>query len=119
MPAVICGSESFVLLRITGLVKHQDIIPFTRRSGMNLIQKTMKTINQLREEYTFDYGLFSDLDERLLDMKDRLESLNDADKNILLLYAEYGSLREVGKLIGVSHSSIRKYLNRIRKKLLC
>ena len=74
-------------------------------------------INELQNEYRLDYSIFSNIDERFWQIKDKYATLPESDKNILLLYAELGSLREVAKIIGCSHSSIRNYLITIREKL--
>ena len=82
------------------------------------IQNSQKiNLDELLEEYQLDFSLFSDLDDRLLDIADKWEKLKDTDKIVLILYAEYGSLRKVGSLLGFSHSTIDKYIKEIRSKL--
>lgn len=82
------------------------------------IQNSQKiNLDELLEEYQLDFSLFSDLDDRLLDISDKWEKLKDTDKIVLILYAEYGSLRKVGSLLGFSHSTIDKYIKEIRSKL--
>ena len=41
--------------------------------------------------------------------------LSDVDRIIFLLYVEYASLREVGKVLGLSHSVIYKEIKRIKE----
>ena len=43
--------------------------------------------------------------------------LNDIDRNIILLYADAGCLRRLGKTLGCSHSTIRPEVNRIKNNL--
>lgn len=82
------------------------------------IQNSQKiNLDELLEEYQLDFSLFSNLDDRLLDMADKWDKLKDTDKIVLILYAEYGSLRKVGSLLGFSHSTIDKYIKEIRSKL--
>lgn len=75
------------------------------------------TIEELLKEYSFDNGLFTELSDRFLDIYPKWKSLNRADKTIMILYAEYNSYREVGKLLGFSHTSIARFINQIRIKL--
>ena len=56
-------------------------------------------------------------DERLFDIKDKLESLQLYEKNILLLYAKYQSVRKVGSIIGISIGLVSKEINKIKRKL--
>lgn len=78
-----------------------------------------QTINldELLKDYDLDFSLFSDLDERLLEIADKWEQLKETDKIVLILYAEYGSLRKVGAILGFSHSTIDKYIKEIRSRL--
>lgn len=79
------------------------------------IQDFLKTnINDLKQEYTLDESLFSDLDERLYDLKNKI---TEPEWIVLILYAELNSYREVGKILNISHSSVRKFIRKIRKKL--
>ena len=55
--------------------------------------------------------------ERLFDIKDKLESLQLYEKNILLLYAKYQSVRKVGSIIGISIGLVSKEINKIKRKL--
>ncbi len=43
--------------------------------------------------------------------------LDDVDRNIILLYADTGCLRRLGKVLGCSHSTIRPEVNRIKNNL--
>lgn len=56
-------------------------------------------------------------DERLFDIKDKLESLELYEKNILLLYAKYQSVRKVGSAIGISMGLVSREINKIKRKL--
>jgi DNA-directed RNA polymerase specialized sigma subunit len=43
--------------------------------------------------------------------------LTDAERRVLLLYAECGTQREVAKMLGVSASAINMYLKKLRTKI--
>lgn len=76
----------------------------------------VKTINidQLLKDYTLDTSLFTDLDDKLLDIADKWERLPLPYKIIMILYAENESLRDVGEILGVSHTTVNKFIKEIR-----
>ena len=76
-----------------------------------------RPINEILEDYELDFSTFTDLDDRLLEIEDKWTNLKETDKIILILYAEYGSLRKVASILGFSHSTIRNYIAQIREKL--
>lgn len=76
-----------------------------------------QTIQEILKDYTLDFGLFTDLDDRLLEIEDKWEKLELPYKTVLILYAEYGSLRKVASLLGFSHTTIAKEIDKIRKRL--
>ena len=78
---------------------------------------TERPINEIVEEYELDFTTFTDIDERLLDIEDKWNSLKETDRTILILYAEYKSYRKVASMLGFSHSTIRNYIQQIREKL--
>ena len=57
-----------------------------------------------------------DTDEMLI-LKNKIATLDTADRVILLLYAECQSQRQLGEMFGLSHSTIAKELKRIKKEL--
>lgn len=70
----------------------------------------------LREYENKENNIMTDTDE-LLEVYDAIKTLNDADKIILYLYAELGSLRAVGRTLGVSYSTARKAVIEIKNKI--
>lgn len=77
---------------------------------MNLIQK-------IENEYKPDETIFNTDDDDITLLKQTLMSLKESDRIIMLLYAETQSLREVGKMLGVSHTIIYKEIKRIKKEM--
>jgi len=57
-------------------------------------------------------------DEDIYRLKEVISSLPPADKDILLLYLDEGSLRKAGKKIGVSPSLYYNQLQRVRENIL-
>ena len=47
-----------------------------------------------------------------------LSMLPPADRAIIILYAELGSYRKLGTLMGLSHNTVRKEVIRIRKEII-
>lgn len=70
----------------------------------------------LREYSDRQEDIMTDTDE-LLSFYTAIDTLNDADKIILYLYAELGSLRAVGRTLGVSYSTARKAVIEIKNKI--
>lgn len=74
-------------------------------------------LEELLLDYDLDFGIFTDLDDRLLEIEDKLYALKAPERIILILYAEYKSYRKVGKILGFSHSTVMKHLKEIKEKL--
>ena len=74
-------------------------------------------IDDLLTEYELDYTMFTNMDDRLLSIYPKWLKLSKADKTVIILYAEYRSYREVGKILGISHTTIQRFIKQIRLKL--
>ena len=74
-------------------------------------------IDDLLTEYELDYSMFTNMDDRLLSVYPKWLKLNKADKTVIILYAEYRSYREVGKILGISHTTIARFIKQIRERL--
>lgn len=70
----------------------------------------------LREYEDKEENIMEDTDE-LLEVYGAVNGLNEADRIILYLYAELGSLRAVGRTLGVSYSTARKAVQEIKNKI--
>lgn len=77
----------------------------------------LNNINVVMNEYKPDESIWRDYDDDVLMLKRAMDNLNPADRIIFALYCEYGSLRKVGKQLGVSHSIIYKNISRIKKEM--
>lgn len=84
----------------------------------NLNQNQMKiNLEELLKDYELDFGMFTDLDDRLLEIEDKYSALKAPEKIILILYAELKSYRKIAKILGFSHSTVMKHIKEIRNKL--
>ena len=74
-------------------------------------------ITNVMIEYIPNEDIFSEDDESIYQLKKAVEALPQADKIIFVMYCETGSLRKVGKELGVSHTIIYKEITRIKKQI--
>lgn len=66
-----------------------------------------------------DYRRTDDDDDETMTLKQVvLSMLPPADRVIIILYAELGSYRKLGTLMGLSHNTVRKEVLRIRKEII-
>lgn len=75
-------------------------------------------IKELIDEYKPDHSIFTDDDDMMINIKEAVQRLSDADRIIFILYCETGSLREVGKVLGVSHTTVFKVIKDIKQRIL-
>ena len=61
-----------------------------------------------------EIDIFND-DDRKVALLNAIGKLTEADRRILYLYAETASMRETGKALGVSASTVFYIIKRIRK----
>ena len=63
-----------------------------------------------------DIDIFNDTDRKVALLKS-IDHLTEADRRILYLYAETASMRETGKALGVSASTVYYVIKRIREQI--
>lgn len=72
-----------------------------------------------RQDYRFNPSILSEDDPKVARIKQIIErDLTQADRTIILLYAECGSFRKLGQMLGLSHMTSRREVMRIRKEIL-
>lgn len=77
----------------------------------------LNNLKKVMEDYQPDDSIWREYDDEILWLKKAMDELSDADRIIFVLYCEYGSLRKVGRILGVSHSIIYKNISRIKKQM--
>ena len=83
----------------------------------NKEEYTPEELRRLLREYSErEEDIMEDTDE-LLDIYEAVGTIPEADRIILYLYAELGSLRAVGRTLGVSYSTARKAVQEIKEKI--
>lgn len=74
-------------------------------------------LRAIMKEYEYDDDVMNDEDERVRKVKRAMTKLQMADRIIFCLYMELGASRKVGMVLGVSHSTILKEVNRIKREI--
>lgn len=74
---------------------------------------------KIKEDYAYNPDIMVDEDPRVSRIKEIIDTkLPLADKTIILLYTDCQSYRKLGKRLGVSHTTIRKDVQRIKNKII-
>lgn len=78
-----------------------------------------KDFREIKQDYAYDPDIMNVEDERANRIKQIIDTkLSLADKTIILLYVDCQSLRKLGRRLGVSHVTISKDVQRIKKIIL-
>lgn len=81
--------------------------------------KIVGQYNDLRADFRLDDTIFNSEPDKVRRIKDIvLNRLNPVDRALILLYADCGSLRALGKRLDLSHSSVRTIIDRIKADIL-
>lgn len=81
--------------------------------------EVVKEFRAIKEEYAYNPDVMCLDDDRVRKIKYIIDNRLDAvDRTIILLYADCQSLRKVAKKVGVSHATIRTWVNKIRAKIV-
>ena len=79
------------------------------------INMTAQMLNVIQTNFKPDPMRDTETEFRL---KSALNHLNEVDKRILILYAEYASIRDVAKILNTTYHYINKKLKGIKDDLL-
>ena len=85
---------------------------------MDTIKISPPELKAILKEYSYEEDIFTEDDPRVQTVKWALSQIPDADRIIFCLWLDQESSRKVGKILGVSHSTILKELKRIKKEIL-
>ena len=81
--------------------------------------KIVRDLNAIQADYDLDGSIFNDEPDKVRRVKEIvLNRLDAVDRAIILLYADCGSLRDLGRRLGVSHSSVRTIVDGIKARIL-
>ena len=77
-------------------------------------QKPHISLKRIEEEYADD--IFVD-DDKMYELKQIINELDDLDKALLIVYADEGSMAKAGRKFNVSAATIYSNIKRIRQKI--
>ncbi len=75
-------------------------------------------LNELLDIYKYDDDIMCEDEPEVRKIKWAIEQLPTPERIIFLLQVDKQSQRQVGKLLGVSHSTLGKEFNKIKDKVL-
>ena len=79
------------------------------------IAPIVRSYKQIAQDYAYQGGVFCEDTPKVRRTKWVVEHcLTPADRTIIILYAEQGSYRKLGARLGMSHTTVRKEVLRIR-----
>lgn len=82
-------------------------------------KQVVTDFRKIKEDYVFNPDIMCEEDERFSRVKEIIEKkLSLADRTIILLYIDCMSYRKLGARLGVSHMTIRRDVQRIKKIIL-
>lgn len=82
-------------------------------------RRTVRAYRDIRGDYAWKPDIMSEEDPRVAEVKRIIqEELTGADRILITMYADCQSLRKLGRALGISHTSVRKEIVRIRKIIL-
>ena len=86
---------------------------------MKTEREIIKDFKEIKEDYAWHLDIMNMDDERVARVKEIINTkLSTVDKTIILLYVDCQSYRKLGKRLGVSHMTIRRECQRIKKIIL-
>ena len=79
------------------------------------IAPIVRTFKQIQRDYAYDGDVFNTDTPQVRRAKWVVQNvLTPSDRTIIILYAELGSYRKLGARLGLSHTTVRKEVLRIR-----
>ena len=78
---------------------------------MSKVREFRPSLEKIEEEYADD--IFVD-DDKMYELKQIINELDDLDKALLIVYADEGSMAKAGKKFNVSAATIYTNIKRIR-----
>lgn len=79
---------------------------------------TPKKLKDIMADFVFDYDNILQYDDETSALFRNVDNLEQGDKIIFTIYAHTGSLRKTATILGVSYTTTRKTINRIKEKIL-
>lgn len=79
----------------------------------------LRDYKEIRKDFEIDDSIFNAETDKVRRIKEIvLNRLNQVERALILLYADCGSLRDLGKRLGMSYGSVKRVLDPIKEKIL-
>ena len=90
-------------------------ISFARRSGL----RRARTVAWSEVEDRPDrlVGQVSELDDRVVELQRFIETLDDLNRALLLLYLDEQSYREIAEVLGISETNVATKISRLKQRI--
>ncbi|MCM1176560.1 MAG: hypothetical protein NC115_05925 [Bacteroidales bacterium] len=86
--------------------------------GEYSFEKVQNAYRNFLDDIVFDPDMMSDEDQKIRKLKYIInKKLLLQDRAIILLYAEYRSLRKLAAMLDVSHVTVRKMVDEVRNEI--
>lgn len=81
--------------------------------------EVVKEFRMIKQEYAFNPDVMSLDDPRVARLKEIIDTrLSQVDKTLILLYVDCQSYRKLGKILRLSHMTVRREILRIKQIIL-
>lgn len=79
----------------------------------------LRDYKEIRKDFEIDDSVFNAEPDKVRRIKEIvLNRLDQVERTLILLYADCGSLRDLGKRLGMSYGSVKRVLDPIKEKIL-
>ena len=79
----------------------------------------LRDYKEIRKDFEIDDSIFNAETDKVRRIKEIvLNRLDQVERTLILLYADCGSLRDLGKRLGMSYGSVKRVLDPIKEKIL-
>lgn len=82
-------------------------------------RKIVREYKDIREDYAPQEGIFADEPDRVARVKWIIENrLTETERTLILLYTDCQSFRQLGRRLGLSHTTVYTLIKNIKKKII-
>ena len=79
----------------------------------------IRDYKEIRKDFEINDSIFNAEPDKVRRIKEIvLNRLDQVERTLILLYADCGSLRDLGKRLGMSYGSVKRVLDPIKEKIL-
>lgn len=79
----------------------------------------IRDYKEIRKDFEIDDSIFNAEPDKVRRIKEIvLNRLDQVERTLILLYADCGSLRDLGKRLGMSYGSVKRVLDPIKEKIM-